>query len=73
MYLDPTTGSISIDPLENVRSHTLVSYLEDRPMNFVTFLAFVRSILCVFHLVAKFEQRVFDVIKAIRWRLPVTG
>jgi hypothetical protein len=50
-----------------------MSDLEDGPDHFVLFLSLVRSILGVLELVGKFEQGVFDVFEAIRWRLAVSG
>ena len=51
---------------------TLVTDLEDGPQHFVSFLALVGSILCVLHLITKFEEGVFDVVKAIRQGFAVT-
>lgn len=45
--------------------------LENRPQYFMPLLALVRSVLGVFHLVGEFEQGVFDVVKAVWWRLAV--
>ena len=41
--------------------------LEHRPEHLMLLLAFVASIFGVFELVLKFEERVFDVVEAIRW------
>lgn len=50
-------------------SRTLMCDLEDGPRHLVLLLSFVGCILSVLHLVLEFEQRVFDVLKALRWSL----
>jgi hypothetical protein len=45
---------------------TLMADLEDRPEDLVFLFAFMRRILGIFHFVAEFQERVFDVVKA-RW------
>jgi hypothetical protein len=45
--------------------------LEDGPQHLVLLLAFVTRIFGVLEFVLEFEQGVFDVLKAIRWRLAV--
>lgn len=45
--------------------------LKDRPEHLVLLLAFVAGVLGIFHLVLKLEQRVFNVLEAIRRRLAV--
>ena len=52
---------------------TLMSDLKYGPKHLVLLLAFVTGILGVFHLVAEFQQSVFDVLEAIRWRFAVFG
>jgi hypothetical protein len=53
--------------------HTLMVDLEDGPEYLMPLLAFVRSILGVFHFIAEFQQRVFDVLKAIGWGFAIAG
>ena len=51
---------------------TLVSDLEDWPQNLLSLLPFMRSILGIFHLIAKFKQSVLDIVEAIWWRLSIS-
>jgi len=46
-----------------------MTYLKDGPHNFMALLALVCGIFGVFHLVAEFEERVFDVVKTGWWGL----
>lgn len=46
--------------------------LKYRPQNLVSLLALVRRVLGVLHLVAEFEQRVFQVVEAVWRRFAIT-
>lgn len=48
-----------------------MSDLEDGPEHFVLLLAFVAGVLSIFHFVGEFEEGVFDIFKAFRWRFAV--
>ena len=50
---------------------TLVGDLEDRPQHLVLFLAFVRGVFGILHLVRELEEGVFDVVEALGRRLAV--
>ena len=43
--------------------------LKYRPQHLVLLLALVRRVLGVLHLVRELEERVFDVVEAVRWGL----
>ena len=45
--------------------------LEDGPEHLISLLALMRGILRIFHFVAKLEQGILDVVKAIGWRFAV--
>ena len=47
--------------------------LEYRPDHLLLLLALVRGVLRILHLVRKLQQRVFDIVEAIRRRLAVAG
>lgn len=47
--------------------------LKYRPLHLVPLLALVAGVLGVLHLVAKLEQRVFDVVEAVGRRFAVLG
>ena len=46
---------------------TLMTDLEDRPQHLMLLLAVVGCVFGIFHLVAEFEERVFDVVEAWGW------
>ena len=46
--------------------------LEYWPQNLVPFLAFMRRVFRIFHLVTELEQGVFDIVEAIWWRLAIS-
>jgi hypothetical protein len=48
---------------------TLMRYLEDRPHYLMALFALVTRVLGVFHLIAEFEKRVFDVVEPSWWGL----
>lgn len=50
----------------------MMTDLKYRPQHLVPFLPFVRRVLGVFHLVAEFEERVFDVVEAGGWGFAVS-
>lgn len=50
-----------------------MSYLEDGPQHLVLFLAVMRRIFRIFHFIAKFEQRVLDVVEPRWWGFAVAG
>lgn len=67
MYLEPMRYQKNKPVFAHMTGiHTLVSDLKYWPQNLIPLLSFVRGILCILHLVAEFEEGVFDVIKAIR-------
>lgn len=43
--------------------------LKDRPQHLVLLLPVVRRVLRVLHLVRELEQRVLELVEAVRWRL----
>jgi hypothetical protein len=43
------------------------------PQDLVSFFALMGSVLRILHLVAKFQQGVFDIVESIWWRLAVAG
>jgi hypothetical protein len=47
--------------------------LKNRPVDFMPLLALVRCVLGVFHFVAEFKQRIFDIVEARWWRFFVAG
>lgn len=55
---------------EEIR-RTMMGDLKDGPENFMTLFAFVCGVLGVFHLVAEFQEGVFDVVEAVRWGFAV--
>ncbi len=50
-----------------------MSDLKNRPEDFIPFLAFVRGILGIAHLVAEFEKCIFEVFEAVRGRFTIPG
>ncbi len=46
--------------------------LEYGPEDFLSFLALMRSVLGILHLVAEFEESVFYIIEAIWWWFPIS-
>ena len=46
---------------------TLMGDLENRPEHLLPLLALVRGVLCVFHLVGEFEERVLQIGKSVGW------
>ena len=50
---------------------TLMGDLEYRPEHLLPLLALVRGILCVFHLIGKFEERVLQIGKSVGWGFSV--
>jgi hypothetical protein len=52
---------------------TLVTNLKYGPQHFVSFLPVVRRILGIFHLIAKLQKRIFDVVEACGGRFCVAG
>lgn len=74
MYLEPRVEDDQLGPSVGMRrSPTLMTDLEDRPKHLVPFLALVRSVFRVFHLVAELEKRILDILKAIRRWLAVAS
>lgn len=57
---------------EKKKKPTLMTDLKYRPQNLVSLLALVRCVLGVLHLVAEFEQRVFQVVEAVWRRFAIT-
>lgn len=53
--------------------HTLMTNLKYRPQHFVPLLPVVRRILGIFHLIAKLQKGVFDVVEACGGRFCVAG
>ena len=47
--------------------------LKDGPEYLMSLLAFVWSVLSILHLIAKFQQRVFEIFEAIGWGFAVAG
>jgi len=48
-----------------------VADLKNWPEHFVPLLAFMRSVLGIFHLVAELEEDVFDIFESGWWRFAV--
>ena len=53
--------------------HTLMCDLEDGPQHLVLLLALVARVLGILHLVAEFEEGVFEVLEAVGWWFTVLG
>lgn len=52
---------------------TLVGDLKHRPQHLMLLSALMRRVLCILHLVGEFQERVFNVVKSLRWGFAVFG